>query len=290
MAIVRFGLFTFDPDTLELQREGLPVRLQAQPAQVLAALLATPGELVTRESLRQTVWGDGTFVDFDRGLNFCIAQIRSALGDSADSPRYIRTVPKRGYQFIAPAQAGVPDGVAAVPNPTIPRRRIWPLWAAGVLLILAAGGVFGWRRVATPPKVRVAVVHFDNETGRPALDRFAQDLSDTLVGELTTAGGDRLGVIGNAAILRQPRGKRDLREIARSLDASYVILGQVQSGGKNVRVLAHLIRMPEQTHLKVIRTDIGAVDALETELNLGRQIAGEFSARIRAASSAAASR
>src|SRR5438067_511426 len=102
---VRFGVCDFDPTTRELRRDGFPVRLQAQPAQVLELLVREAGDLVSRESLRQAVWGTETFVDFDRGLNFCIAQIRSALGDSADSPRFIRTVPKKGYQFIAPVSS-----------------------------------------------------------------------------------------------------------------------------------------------------------------------------------------
>src|SRR5216684_745008 len=99
---VRFGVFDFDTASGELRRDGLPVRLQPQPAQVLAILVARAGETVTREALRQALWGPETFVDFDRGLNFCVAQIRAALGDSADAPRFIRTLPKRGYQFIGP--------------------------------------------------------------------------------------------------------------------------------------------------------------------------------------------
>ena len=115
---MRFGLFEFDPDSGVLSREGVPVRLQPQPGRVLAILVTHAGEVVTRDALRQEVWNDGTFVDFERGLNFCIAQIRSALGDSADSPRFIETLPRRGYRFIAPVsrqrlrpERG--DGVAA---------------------------------------------------------------------------------------------------------------------------------------------------------------------------------
>ena len=93
----RFGLFEFDTATRELRREGVLVRLQSQPAQVLSCLIEQDGQVVSRESLRETVWGTGTFVDFERGLNFCIAQIRSALNDDSTSPRYVRTVPKRGY-------------------------------------------------------------------------------------------------------------------------------------------------------------------------------------------------
>src|SRR5437588_9675507 len=94
---VRFGLYEFDLDTLELRRDGSALRLQAQPKQVLACLVANAGRAVTREELRRAVWGNETFVDFERGLNFCISQIRSALRDDAANPTYIQTIPKQGY-------------------------------------------------------------------------------------------------------------------------------------------------------------------------------------------------
>lgn len=128
MARLRFGLFDFDLHTRELQREGVPVRLQAQPAQVLAVLLEHAGGIVTREELRQAVWGDDTHVDFSQGLNYCIAQIRTALGDSADSPRFVRTIPKQGYRFIAPILA-TPEPAPPQGPATAPRSRIrtWAL-------------------------------------------------------------------------------------------------------------------------------------------------------------------
>ena len=105
MERARFGIFTFTPSTGELRRGDVPVRLQSQPAKVLAALLSRAGEIVTRETLQREIWSDGTHVDFERGLNFCIAQVRTALGDSAESPRFIETIPKQGYRFIAPVVA-----------------------------------------------------------------------------------------------------------------------------------------------------------------------------------------
>ncbi|HET6170000.1 MAG TPA: winged helix-turn-helix domain-containing protein [Terracidiphilus sp.] len=96
--LLRFGNFEFRPATGELQRDGALVRLQAQPAQVLGLLLRNPGTVITRTELKDAIWGTGTYVDFDRGLNFCIAQLRAALGDSAEASVYIRTLPKRGYQ------------------------------------------------------------------------------------------------------------------------------------------------------------------------------------------------
>src|SRR3954470_14282204 len=121
----RFGLFEFNPDTGELLREGRTVRLQAQPTKLLALLIAARGEVVTRESLHAALWPDGTTVDFDRGLNFAVAQVRSALGDSVESPAFIRTVPKRGYQFIAPISepAPIPAPIAEPAAPPAETRR-----------------------------------------------------------------------------------------------------------------------------------------------------------------------
>src|SRR5438876_7043060 len=143
----RFGLFEFDSSTGELRRDGVAVKLQPQPAQVLAYLVDHAGEVVARETLRDAVWGGDTYVDFDRGLNFCIAQIRAALGDTADSPRFIRTLPKRGYQFIAPVErfdaAGARRG--SLPVPALAERRALArrLAVAMVVVALTAVGFAG---------------------------------------------------------------------------------------------------------------------------------------------------
>ena len=267
---VRFGIFEFHPGTRELRREGVPVRLQAQPAQVLAVLLAQAGEVVTREELRQAVWGSETFVDFERGLNFCVAQIRATLGDSAESPRFIRTLPKRGYQFIAPV---------SLPQTPAPRRQSWRLAAA----VVAAAVLLwvGWNWWASRSPVRIAVTRFDNETGNPALDRFADSLADSVVADLTTAHDGTLGVIGNAAILRVPRERRDLRAIASTLGVRYVVLGQVQGDPSHPRVLAHLIRLPEQTHLWVTRREnLSLADEAGAEAEMAARISREFVAHL----------
>ena len=261
--LVRFGLFDFNPETRELRREGVLVKLQAQPAEVLSLLIDARGEVVSREDLRNAVWKDGTVVDFDRGLNFCIAQIRTALGDSSDSPRFIRTVPKRGYQFIAPLSEPV----------RVSSRRRWLLISGGVCAGAAVlvGGV--WMRAK---EQRIAVVRFDNETGNPELDRFADGVTDSVVAELTSSTLGRYGVIGNAAILRRPREAWNLPEIASSLGARFVILGEVQPNGDAVRVLAHLIRMPEQTHLWVSRFNADVHDPPAA----AQRIASDFTRRL----------
>jgi DNA-binding winged helix-turn-helix (wHTH) protein len=109
----RFGLFEFDDSQLVLRREQTVIRLQSQPARVVACLLSNREHIVSRDELRHCVWGDSTFVDFEGGVNFCIAQVRSALGDDPSSPRYIRTIPKLGYQFIARFCAVGRDAIAA---------------------------------------------------------------------------------------------------------------------------------------------------------------------------------
>src|SRR5580658_8082218 len=136
MERVRFGLFEFDPATGDLRRQGTPVGLQSQPGKVLSILLEHAGEIVTREALRTSVWGVETFVDFDGGLNFCIAQIRSVLGDSAESPRFVKTIPKRGYQFVAPVSQ-----VAPAPAEALAPRARSKVYLAAAIVAAAAGGV-----------------------------------------------------------------------------------------------------------------------------------------------------
>jgi cholera toxin transcriptional activator len=112
--VVRFGVFEIDLRTAELRKQGQRLRIPGQSFQVLQLLLERPGELVSREEFRETIWGSDTFVDFEHGLNAAVNRLREALGDSADSPRFVETLPRRGYRFIAPLQ-GVGEG-APVPE------------------------------------------------------------------------------------------------------------------------------------------------------------------------------
>jgi len=297
MGRYRFGTFDFDSDTTELRRDGSPVKLQGQPAQVLALLVEHAGELVTRETLQQTVWADGTQVDFERGLNYCIAQVRSALGDSADSPRFIRTVPKKGYQFIAPVEhfadpaQPVQDHSPESPPPV--RRPPMPLliWSAVAVALVAAAASWLWISKQAPRPV-IAICLFDNETGDPSADRIASGFSDAITAELASAGNaSRAQVIGNAAILRKPRSERNLNQIQEALGANYVIIGQLQKDSTQFRVLAHLLRMPRQTHVTVQRLDMADLETpLETEAEFARSATSRFLRAIENPSSAARTR
>lgn len=278
---VHFGLYEFDSERTELRREGVLVHLQSQPMRALAFLIEHAGQAVTREDLCRAIWGGDTHVDFERGLNFCISQVRTALRDDAAKPIYIRTLPKQGYSFIAPIQTSPVETGLAPSRPARPKL----LYIAAAILLLATIAFFAGYRFRTAhaasPTI-VAVLRFDNETDNPDLTRFSDNLTDTVVERLTTQAGGQYSVIGNAAILRLPREERDLIAIASSLHAKYVVLGQVQAHGSETRVLAHLIRLPEQTHLWVDRVDLSIADPLASEREIAARIAGDFAPRIAA--------
>jgi DNA-binding winged helix-turn-helix (wHTH) protein/TolB-like protein len=292
--IYRFGVFRFDAEQLELQRDGQSVRLQRQPAQVLAMLLNNAGAVVTRDALRQAVWGNDTFVDFDRGLNFCIAQIRTALKDDAGTPRYVQTIPKKGYQFICPVE--VVDIVAtdasrdvavalaqpSPPSPGAPSGRRAAAALAAVLVCAVIAVALYSRAVTRPERLIVAVARFDNETGDAALTRFSDYLTDTVVEQLTETSGGSYEVVGNAAILRTAREQRDLRAIAASLHARYIVIGQVQRDAAAVRVLAHLIRLPEQTHVAVARFEDVREQTLAKTQEIAARVTQDFARRLKA--------
>jgi DNA-binding winged helix-turn-helix (wHTH) protein/tetratricopeptide (TPR) repeat protein len=177
-----FGVFEVDRRSGELRKRGVRVSLSAQPFQVLVALLDHAGEVVTREELQRRVWPAHTFIDFEHGLNKAVNRLRVALGDTADSPRFIETLPKRGYRFIAPVQHF--DGLPRVPLPPSvnppngegerPRRRRgpWITVAALSLVALAAVGyvLFLGRSAAPGQPIRVVLADLDNHAGDPAFD------------------------------------------------------------------------------------------------------------------------
>jgi len=272
----RFGVFEFDGQAGELRRQGRLVRIEPQPARALALLLSRPGELITRDELRNHLWDAGTHVDFDRGIAYCMGQVRSALGDTAENPRFVETLPRRGYRFTAPVQpaalvdpAGIParqpeeaqvqaaPSAALEPVPTMARSTTGGLhrwWPAAALMTLVLSAVVWTARSSTPvERPIVAVAVFDNETGQPEYDRLASTAADVMVERLTSLGPGALGVIGNTPSLRRPRNERDPAAIERETGAGYFVFGQVQPDDVGVRLVVHLIRLDDDTHLWVTR-------------------------------------
>jgi DNA-binding winged helix-turn-helix (wHTH) protein/TolB-like protein len=253
----RFGVFDFEADSGQLRKDARPVSLERQPARVLAVLVARAGELVSREELRESVWGRETHVDFDRGLAYCLSQIRAALGDRGDNPRFVQTFPKRGYKFIAPVTVDthppIPSIEAASPAETLARSRVplvTILAAVSLVLLLVAGWFFVNGRTAP---VLIAVSVFDNETGVTEYDRPIAGLADLVVANLANLAPGRLAVIGNADVLRRPRNIRNLNAVRDGIQADYVLLGQLQQGEQGLRFITHFIRLRDMAHLKANR-------------------------------------
>ena len=257
---VRFGDNEADLDSGELRRAGVDVPIQDLPFRLLAALLERPGQIVSRADLTARLWGSETFVDAAAGLNTAVAKLREALNDNAERPRFVETVPKRGYRFIAPVEAATAppasvDQAASAQRaaPSFRPRRVGLIAAAAALLFVLVAALqlraeLGRVR-ADRDHTRVAVVLFDNETGRPEMSRFAQGMTDAVVTELTAE--PRLAVIGNAAVLRSERPFRDIAKVRDAVRADYVVIGQVQRRDDDTIVRAHLIRAKDEVHVWV---------------------------------------
>ncbi len=254
--IYRFGVFEFDTATGELRKNGRAVALEPQPAKALALLLARAGEVVSREELRDAVWGADTHVDFDRGIAYCLSQIRAALGDSGENPRFVQTIPKRGFRFVAPVAPP-----AAVAEASSPAAKTFNNWVTIPLAIAMLGATIGlmYEAFSSPSlqeRVVIAVSVFDNETGVAEYDRPIAGLSDLVVERLTRIDPDRIAVVGNAAVLRRPRNIRNLKAVAQDVEADYVLLGQLQRGESGLRFITHFIRLRDEAHLKANRLSV----------------------------------
>ncbi len=227
--LLRFANFELDLTNNELRRAGVPVKLPPQPMTLLSLLVENTGELVTRDEILQRVWSGQTFADSDRNLNVCVAQIRSALGDDADSPRYIRTVPKRGYMFLPPVER-----VAAVKE-TKPKRifRI-ALLAAAIAIAVAA---YLWPR-AKPAgsRITIAVLPFDSSPNDP----LADGLNDELISHLGSVHTERLAVIARTSAVRY-------KTVHAGLDVQYLVEGSIRRDAGRVRITARLVKASDQS-------------------------------------------
>jgi len=272
--VIRFGLYEVDLRAAELRREGRKVSLQEQPFQILALLLERPGEVVTREELQHKLWPKDTFVDFDAGLNTAIRKLREALDDSADNPRFVETLPRRGYRFIAPV-----DGAGEATAPALPQpRRFWLIVGASVVLAgLVAVAVFigvntrGRRErlpgTVEPGQIRsLAILPLENLTGDPAQEYFVDGMHDALVTELAQVGS--LRVISRTSVMRYKRSKDPLPKIAEALDVDAVVEGAVARSGQRVRITAQLIDARTDRHLwaRSYERDLSDVVALQGEV------------------------
>jgi TolB-like protein/DNA-binding winged helix-turn-helix (wHTH) protein len=296
---VRFGIFDLDSESGELLKQGLKVRLQEQPFQVLRILLEHPGKVVTREELLRRIWPADTFVDFDRGLYNAIKKLREALGDDAQKPRFIETLSKRGYRFIGQVQNGTKTTArqeafaqTAVPETgaqeTHRRRFVLALGLGTAVLIgltlmlgLNTGGIRDrlLRRGASQRIQSLAVLPLQNLSGDPTQEYFSDGMTDALIADLSQIGS--LKVISRTSTMRYKKTDRSLPAIARELNVDGIVEGTVQRFGDHVRITAQLIHGPSDKHLwaNSYERDIHDVFALERDLT--QEIAREIQAQLR---------
>lgn len=241
---VRFGAFEADLRTGELRKRGLKIRLEGQPMQVLVLLLERPGELVTREEVKQRLWPANTFVDFEVSINAAVKRLRQALGDSAETPRFIETLPRRGYRFIYPIEPEEPLSAA----PWYVRRRVAVLaGAAAISVVLFWSSTWLARYHGRPELTSLAVLPFENLTGEPEQEYFVDGLHDELITELAQISA--LKVISRTSVLRYKQQKKPLPEIARELGVDGIVEGTVRVGGDRVRMTVQLISAKDDRHL-----------------------------------------
>src|SRR4051812_14071750 len=214
----RFGRFEIDSRTRELRKDGVRLRLQEQPFALLALMLEHPGELLTRDELRDRLWPEGTFVDFEHGLNAAIKRLRAVLGDNAERPRFVETLHRRGYRFIAKAERVNGHGSYEV----------------------AARG---------ETQQRIAVLPFSILGEACAPESFAGGLTEELVTQLGRLCSDRIGIIARSSAMRVQRVDRTAREIGAALRAHYLLEGTVRREAGRVRITAQLIDAYAETQL-----------------------------------------
>lgn len=274
----RFGLFELDRRSGELVNQGRRIRLQDQPLQILALLLEHPGEVVTREEIKHRLWPSDTFVDFDHSLNAAMTRLREALGDDADHPVYVETLPRHGYRFIAPVNSG--DG--ALLKSTF-RRFSW----GGMVLVLA---LLTLAMLASYVLVRhissdrrssavgysIAVLPLENLSGKQADDIFADSFTEELINQLARAHG--LRVVSRRSVMQYKGVAKSLPEIARELNVQAIVQGSVLRDDGQLRITVQLVQAVPERHLwaeSYERAQGGVIDLQrEISADVARQVQG----------------
>jgi TolB-like protein/DNA-binding winged helix-turn-helix (wHTH) protein/Tfp pilus assembly protein PilF len=304
----RFGLFEVDERRGEVRKQGLRIRLRGRPFDILLILLERPGELVSREDLRARLWSADTFVDFDHGVNTSINRLREVLGDSAENPRFIETVPRKGYRFIAPVDVlPIREPLPAVPEPggpnvslpeavslptpnveserpgsdsfgtTVVVRRGWRVLAL-LFVVLTGLAVTAWfalsRSKSTPlTQMRLAVLPFENLSGDPDQEFLSDGFTEELIAELGALQPDRLGVIARTTSMRYKGTTKDVGQIGADLGVDYVLEGSVRRAADRLRITAQLIETKTQTHLWAESYDRQASDVIGIQTDVAMAIA-----------------
>jgi TolB-like protein/DNA-binding winged helix-turn-helix (wHTH) protein/Tfp pilus assembly protein PilF len=308
----RFGAFEFDPRARQLRKHGHTIRLHGQPLEILGLLLERPAEVVLREDLRAKLWPEDTFVDFEHSLNAAVNKLREALGDDANSPRFIETVPRRGYRFIASVERVLPESArdstnlhapaagqeavramvekpaVEVPAPSEARTYRRTLWLAVILtaflvIFLVGFNIVGLRQRfqgrPDPTGIRsIAVLPLENLSHDPEQEYFADGMTEALTTELAQISS--LKVISRTSVMQYKGTKKSLPQIAQELGVDAVIEGAVQRSGDKVEITVQLIQAPTDRHLLAKSYERGLGDVLVLQREIAHAIADEIKAQL----------
>jgi TolB-like protein/Tfp pilus assembly protein PilF len=248
--VKRFATFEVDMHARELRKGGIRIRLQDQPFEILAVMLDRPGEVVTREELRERLWPAGTFVDFEHSLNAAIKRLRAALGDDADNPRFVETLHRRGYRFIAAVESeGQPVRNLHVVRPSVSKP--------------AADSV----------SVRLVVLPFANLSNDPTQEYFSDGLTEEMITQIGRLCPGRLGVIARTSSMQFKRSAKSANEIGRELSADYLLEGSVRGDGDRIRITAQLIETRTEVHLWAETYDRSLGETLNLQTDVAAHIA-----------------
>lgn len=306
---VRFGAFEADVSSGELRKHGLRIKLPDQSFHILVMLLERPHQVVTREELGKKLWPVETFVDFDHGLNNAMNRLREALGDTADAPHFIETLPRRGYRFIAEVDGTVQTAVAALATaaptpepPTVPverlpteaaaaprpRRTGQKLWIgaltlAGIVALLLGANVGGLRDQlrgkSSPPRIQsIAVLPLDNLTGDPAQEYLVDGMTDALITELAQISA--LKVTSRQSMMQYKGTKKPLPEIANELSVDAVVEGSVTHSGNTIGVNAQLIEAATDRHMWARPYQYELRDIVTLHREVARDIVNEIKVKL----------
>jgi len=294
--VIRFGVFEVDLRAGELRKQGIKVKLQQQPFQVLQALLERPGEIISREELRRRIWPSDTFVDFEGGVNNAIKRLRESLGDKAETPRFIETLPRRGYRFVGFINGISGAGASALggakgngENGSDEGRRRWQIrlgigLTVTALLIMLLGLVSSgvWRQVSakgsTPPIRSIAVIPLKNLSEDPSQKYIVYGMAEELITDLSQLRA--LKVVSHTSVLRYENTDKTVPQIARELGVDAVVEGAVQRSANRVRITAQLIYAPRDTNLWARTYDRDLNDVLALQSTVAREIADEIRVNI----------
>jgi TolB-like protein/DNA-binding winged helix-turn-helix (wHTH) protein len=286
--VVRFGQYEANMRSRELRRDGVTLRLPDQSFEVLSMLLERPGELVTRDQIHKRLWSAETFVDFDNGLNNAVKRLRDALGDSAEAPRFVETLPRRGYRFIGKIAGtedradtltpGNPHEALPQPKPSKHSRITYYAAAISAILLILSAIVFVISIHSRHSAIRsIAVLPLQNLSGDPGQEYFADGTTEELT--TTLAKLTDLKVISRTSAMRLKGVQKSAKEIGRDLDVDALVEGSVSRSAEKVRVTVQLIDVDSDTHLWAGEYEDSPDQILHLQQKVAREIAAQVSSK-----------